>query len=477
MLFPTLTFAVFFLLVYPISWWLRWRQRPWKLFILAVSYIFYGFWDWRFVFLIIASTLVNGGLAYQIARDAETRRKTTLQLALVFNLGLLCVFKYYGFFIESMNGLLRATGLPARLPFLEIILPVGISFFTFQAISYVVDVYRKTIPPAPILDVGVYLAFFPHVVAGPIVRAVELLPQLPHPKPLSSEDASRAALLIAQGMFKKVVISSYVASAIVDPVFAVPGQYSGLEVLMAIYGYAVQIYCDFSGYTDIAIGVALLLGIRFPQNFDRPYTAVSIQDFWRRWHMTLSRWLRDFLYIPLGGNRGGRWQTYRNLLLTMTLGGLWHGAAMTFVAWGFYHGLGLAVERWWGEMRVARAPHGAKLAHDPAPWQVWLGRLLTFHFVCIGWVLFRAPSFDTALEVLRGAVTNWGPAPNVTAGLVLAILGALALQFIPDSLSQRLAVNYARLPLVVQGAALGVFFALTVALGPKGVAPFIYFQF
>lgn len=483
MLFPTLTFAIFFLIVYPISWLLRWRDRPWKLFILTVSYIFYGFWDWRFVFLLIASTLVNAFLAHRIARDAEQGRKTTLTLALVFNLGLLTVFKYYDFFIESMNSLLYRLGVSERLPFLEVILPVGISFFTFQAISYVVDVYRKTVAPVSALDVGVYLAFFPHVVAGPIVRAIEFLPQLPTPKPLSREDASRAAWLIAGGMFKKVVISSYVATTIVDPMFAVPAQFNALEVWMGIYGYAVQIYCDFSGYTDIAIGVALLLGIRFPQNFDRPYTATSIQDFWRRWHMTLSRWLRDFLYIPLGGNRYGRWKTYRNLMITMTLGGLWHGASLTFVAWGFWHGLGLAVERWIAEQGLIKstAAHTqsgvVSVLSSGSHVRRWLGRLVTFHFVCIGWVLFRSPTFETAIEVLWRAVTAWGPAPSVTAGLALAIVGALALQFIPTALSQRIYISYSRLPLPVQGAALGVMFGLTVALGPKGVAPFIYFQF
>jgi alginate O-acetyltransferase complex protein AlgI len=476
-LFPTFTFAVFFLIVYPISWLLRWRDRAWKIFMLIASYIFYGFWDWRFVFLLIGSTLFNALLAPRIAREAEAGRKNTLVFAIAVNLVVLGVFKYYGFFIESFNNLLRILGLPERLPFLEIILPVGISFFTFQAISYVVDVHRKRIEPSPALDIGVYLAFFPHVVAGPIVRAAEFLPQLPNPKPLQRSEASYAALLIAQGMFKKVVISSFVAINIVDPVFAVPGQYSALENLMAMYGYAVQIYCDFSGYTDIAIGLALLLGIKFPQNFNRPYTAVSVQDFWRRWHMTLSRWLRDFLYIPLGGSRGGRWATYRNLMITMTLGGLWHGASMTFVFWGVYHGLGLAVERWLGERRGSGA---AGEGGDEAQWSVgrrWLGRLITFHFVCIGWVFFRAINFETAVQLLTRSLTAWGPAPLVTGALVVVIFGALALQYIPDHLSQRLELAYARLPLPAQGAALGIIFALTVALGPKGIAPFIYFQF
>ena len=244
--------------------------------------------------------------------------------------------------------------------------------------------------------------------------------------------------------------------------------------LLAIYGYAVQIYADFSGYTDIAIGIALLLGITFPQNFDRPYTAVSIQDFWRRWHMTLSRWLRDYLYIPLGGSRHGERRRYLNLIITMVLGGLWHGAAVTFIAWGLFHGIGQAVERWIGTRRGSPDTTDA----PPAAWRRWLGRFLTFQFVCVGWVLFRADSFGTAVEVLRRAVTAWGQiGPLVTLNLVLVIAGALAMQYFPVGFSRRIEAAFAEPPLVVQGAVMGVVVALIFALGPKGVAPFIYYQF
>jgi D-alanyl-lipoteichoic acid acyltransferase DltB (MBOAT superfamily) len=362
---------------------------------------------------------------------------------------------------------------------------VGISFFTFQAISYVADVYQHKVAPARWLDVAVYLAFFPHLVAGPIVRASEFLPQLYVPRVLARRDATRAAFLIGQGLFKKVVISSYVATAIVDPVFGVPTAHSAPEILLAIYGYAVQIYADFSGYTDMAIGIALLLGISFPQNFDRPYSAASLQDFWRRWHMTLSRWLRDYLYIPLGGSRHGSRQTYRNLLLTMTLGGLWHGAALTFVVWGLYHGAALCLERAvagvlerrprvrdLGLRRSRLAPPGR-----PSTGMVWLGRLVTFNVVCVGWVLFRSDSLATAGEILHRAVTAWGPAPAVTGGLVAVIAGMLALQLVPHDLGARFEEAFAALPLPVQGAALGTFCAAVVALGPAGVAPFIYYQF
>jgi len=476
MLFPTLTFAVFFMLVYPAYWYLRERGgMAWKPFILGASYVFYGAWDWRFVSLIIASTIVNQWLAVWIEPPGYRLRKQLLGVAIAFNLGILGLFKYYGFFIDSFNALLRTLGIGTRLPVLEIIVPVGISFFTFQAITYVVDTYKGKIKPASLLDFAVYLAFFPHLVAGPIVRAAEFIPQLRHPQPVDRQQASRAAWLIGIGLFKKVVIASNVATAIVDPVFALPGQHSAPEILLAVYGYAVQIYADFSGYTDMAIGIALLLGITFPQNFDRPYIATSLQDFWRRWHMTLSRWLRDYLYISLGGNRKGRWKTYRNLLLTMTLGGLWHGAAPTFVAWGLFHGLGLAVERWIGERRGAR---GADDAETTASIWAWPCRLLTFHLVCVGWVLFRADSLGTAATVLTRAVTAWGAAaPLVTLNLTLVIAGALLMQYFPVRLSQRIQIAFAEPPLVVQGAVMGVVVALIFALGPKGVAPFIYYQF
>ncbi len=476
MLFPTLTFAVFFMLVYPIYWLLRERGGwAWKPFILVASYIFYGFWDWRFVFLIIASTIVNQWLAVWIDPRGYRWRRPLLVVAVAVNLGILGVFKYYGFFIDSVNTSLHRLGIGTRLPVLEIIVPVGISFFTFQAITYIVDIYKGKIQPASLIDFAVYLAFFPHLVAGPIVRAAEFIPQLRQAQPVERRQASRAAWLIGFGLFKKVVIASNVATAIVDPVFALPGQHSAPEILLAIYGYAVQIYADFSGYTDMAIGIALLLGITFPQNFDRPYVAVSLQDFWRRWHMTLSRWLRDYLYIPLGGNRKGRWKTYRNLLLTMTLGGLWHGASLTFIAWGLFHGLGLAAERWLGERREARGV--AEPEHASAGRQ-WLGRLLTFHLVCVGWVLFRSDNFGTAITILTRSVTAWGSAaPLVTINLLLVIAGALAMQYFPVRLSHRFEIAFAAPPLFVQGAVMGVVVALIFALGPKGIAPFIYYQF
>ena len=260
-------------------------------------------------------------------------------------------FKYYGFFALNVTNAFESLGLHPPLPLLQVLLPIGISFYTFMAISYVVDVSRYEIQVSRWLDVSVYLSFFPHLIAGPIVRGEELIPQIRRPRDAGRIDVSRASFLIVGGLFKKMVISAFLASQIVDPVFGAPNTHGGLEVLVAIYAYAIVIYADFSAYSDIAIGVALLLGFEFPANFDRPYTAVSLRDFWRRWHMTLSRWLRDYLYIPLGGSRHGEVRTAVNIMITMLLGGLWHGAGWTFVAWGAFHGIGQVIGRW----RVRRA--------------------------------------------------------------------------------------------------------------------------
>jgi D-alanyl-lipoteichoic acid acyltransferase DltB (MBOAT superfamily) len=317
----------------------------------------------------------------------------------------------------------------------------------------------------------VYLSFFPHLVAGPIVRPAELIPQIETPRDPRRVDTSRAFYLIATGLFKKVVIANYLASSIVDQVFATPGQHSSLEILIAIYAYAVQIYADFSGYTDIAIGIALLLGFQFPQNFDSPYAAVSVQDFWRRWHMTLSRWLRDYVYIPLGGNRRGRVATYRNLMLTMLIGGLWHGAAWTFVVWGGLHGSALVWDRWRHERRGGAEPR-------ETPWRRWRARFLTFQFVCFAWIFFRADSFAAAWDMIVGLFTRWGePSPLVTSGVLLAIAVGIGSQYLHPRIPRLVMARFSRLPVLGQATVLGLALMLTSVMGPEGVAPFIYFQF
>ena len=460
MLFPTVTFAVFFLIVLPVSWSLMRHQSVWRLFILAASFVFYAWWDWRFVFLLAASIVVNQTLAVAIYRaEAQAARKALVGAAVAFDLGLLVYFKYTNFFLTSLDNVVGTSWIA------NVTLPVGVSFFTFMAISYVVDTFRGELVPTTLMRFAVFQAFFPHLVAGPIVRAGELLPQLESPRDPRRVDTSRAFFLIVTGLFLKVVIANHLATHVVDDVFAAPNRHSSLEVLVAVYGYAVQIFADFCGYTNIAIGVALLLGFEFPQNFASPYTAVSLQDFWRRWHMTLSRFLRDYLYIPLGGNRKGRIFTYRNLLLTMLLGGLWHGAAWTFVVWGGIHGLGLAVERATGWRPHTRA-------------QVWLGRVLTFHIVCFAWIFFRADSFSRAGDVITRLFTAWGQSsPLVTTSVVLAIVVGIASQYVHPSAVTSLVGAFQRLPVVAQAACVAVALTLINTLGPTGVAPFIYFRF
>jgi alginate O-acetyltransferase complex protein AlgI len=471
-LFPTTTFALFFALVLPLSWLTMPDGRRWRPFIIAASFVFYSWWDWRFVFLLGGSIVLNHVFAVRIHRARRASlRKRLLFVALAANVGLLAYFKYYDFFVSSGQNLFNVVGLDLPLDVRSVVLPVGISFYTFMGISYVVDTYRGDFEPVSFGKFAAYLSFFPHLVAGPIVRPGELIPQFDEPRDPRRVDTSRAFYLIATGLFKKVVIANYLAGAIVDEVFGAPTHASSLEILVGVYAYAVQIYADFSGYTDIAIGVALLLGFRFPQNFDSPYAAVSVQDFWRRWHMTLSRWLRDYVYIPLGGNRGGALLTYRNLMLTMLIGGLWHGAGWTFVAWGAIHGTGLVAERWW------RSRPGYVAPRETARRRAWQ-RFLTFQFVCFAWIFFRSDSFETASELLRGLLTGWGePSPLITPGVLLAIAVGIGSQYLPPRFPQQVMAGFARLPVLGQAGVLALALMLTHAMGPEGVAPFIYFRF
>jgi D-alanyl-lipoteichoic acid acyltransferase DltB (MBOAT superfamily) len=399
-------------------------------------------------------------LALAIYRSqTQPARKAFVTLAVTFDLGLLGYFKYTNFFLSSVDNALGTSWIA------RVTLPVGVSFFTFMAISYVVDTYRGELVPASFARFAVFQAFFPHLVAGPIVRASELLPQLERPRDPRKVDNARAFFLILSGLFLKVVIANHLATHIVDEVFAAPNRHSSLEVLVAIYAYAVQIFADFCGYTNIAIGIALLLGFQFPQNFNSPYAAVSLQDFWRRWHMTLSRWLRDYLYIPLGGNRKGELLTYRNLLLTMLLGGLWHGAAWTFVIWGGIHGVGLVIERALGIRPVSRAARFA-------------GRIITFNVVCFAWIFFRSDSIGRAWDMITGLFTGWGEAsPLVTAGVLLWIVVGIGCQYLPSRVPLGLMARFSRLPVAGQAVVLGAALMLANAMGPQGVSPFIYFRF
>src|SRR3954454_21960927 len=418
MVFPSVEFAIFFPPVLALSWLLMPRPRLWKPFILACSYVFYAAADPRFCLLLAGVTVVNqlGAEGVLRAGDDQRARRWIVGATVAFDLGVLAVFKYYGFFTGEVDAALEAVGLGLPLPLITIALPVGLSFFTFQAISYVVDVHRGLCEKARLIDVALYLSFFSHLVAGPIVRAREFLPQLASPRDPRDVAVGSGIFLIGLGLVKKVVLADLVARRLVDPVFAVPEAYGGPDVLLALYGYAAQIYCDFSGYTDIAIGLALLMGFIFPRNFDRPYSSTSFREFWRRWHMTLSRYLRDFLYIPLGGNRKGKWKTYRNLIITMVLGGLWHGAAWGFVIWGAIHGGALAIERAInGRIKAPR----------------WLCWVVVFHVVALAWVVFRAPDLTIARTVL-GQLFVAGPATLFTPAVVIAIVLAIGLQLVPE---------------------------------------------
>jgi alginate O-acetyltransferase complex protein AlgI len=471
MLFPTVDFAIFFVLVFTGHWLLNHLSQPWKFLMIGASYVFYAWWDWRFVLLLVGVSLLAQAGAIAVARTRSPRARLVVNgIAVALLLVPLAFFKYYGFFAVNVTNTLASLGMESSIPLIQVVLPVGISFFTFMAIAYVVDVYRGDFEVTSWTDTFLYLSFFPHLVAGPIVRPSELIPQLQERRDERHVDVSGAAWLILGGLFKKVVVSSYLAAQIVDPVFGDPARRSAPDALFGILGYAIVIYADFSGYTDIAIGVAKLLGFQFPRNFDRPYAARSIQDFWRRWHMTLSRWLRDYLYIPLGGNRRGERRTYVNVMITMILGGLWHGAAWTFVLWGAYHGALLAAHQ--RGVRRREKERGERWIDDLRQ------RAATFALVCVGWVFFRADSMDTAFSLLRRLVSGWWtPSEFVTPLVVFTIAGMLALQFSPRGLGLWLQSGLSRLKPAPLGIVFGLALLVIVILGPAGVAPFIYFQF
>lgn len=400
MLFNSFGFWLFYAAVFLL--YFRLRRRGQNLLLLIASYYFYGCWDWRFLGLIALSTIIDYTLALGI--DCTTipgRRRGLLALSVAANLGILGFFKYYGFFATEMDRLFTSIGIPAMLPTFSVILPVGISFYTFQTMSYTIDVYRRDVRATrSLLDFAVYVSFFPQLVAGPIERAVTFLPQVTSDRVPTPRQFRQGVFLIISGMFRKVVIADNMAP-IADAVFSTSAaQLSGLEVLLGVYAFAFQIYGDFSGYSAMARGVANLLGFDLMTNFRMPYFAVSPSDFWRRWHISLSEWLRDYLYIPLGGNRHGTLQTYRNLMITMLLGGLWHGANWTFLAWGALHGALLCVFRAISSQQSAvRGKNVAgKLESSTFHFSRLLQIILMFHLVCLTWLLFRAESLEQAWQ-------------------------------------------------------------------------------
>ncbi len=490
MLFPTLDFAIFFLVVFATSWALSGSIGGRKLFLLGASYFFYGYWDWRFMLLLAGGSLINYWAGMALSLESEMRRrKRIVAVGVALNLVVLAFFKYYGFFLESLGEILFNLGIERDLPFLEIILPVGISFFTFQGISYIVDVYRRDVSPvSQPVDLFLYISFFPQLVAGPIVRAAHFLPQLRREPVLDAKIAGFGLSLILFGLFKKMVIAHHLSEGIVDQVFADPWSYGGFDLLLGVYAYAVQIYCDFSGYSDIAIGTAALLGYRFVKNFDQPYRATSLIDFWRRWHISLSTWLRDYLFIPLGGSWNGWFKTARNLIITMFLGGIWHGAAWNFILWGLFHGILLMMNRAWrglkpktdkGQDFGAGGVAGILAIADWANRFVagTIGVAITFNLVCIGWILFRSQDLESASAYFAG-LQNWDiPAMVATPFLTALVILSLAMHFMPRNLPELFGIVLAKSGMIIAGLVFGAGLVLIKAMSPEGVAPFIYFQF
>jgi alginate O-acetyltransferase complex protein AlgI len=487
--FTSPAFWIFFLIVL-LGYSLVYKKMVIRnIYLFLISLFFYYKAGGFFLFILIFVTVIDftfGLLIYKSKR--QVARRFFVLLSIISNLGLLGYFKYTAFIINSVNGLfgthfvvydllsnLSNSFLGTSFDISFIILPVGISFFTFQSLSYTIDVFRKKMEPVRnIIDFGFYVSFFPHLVAGPIVRASVFIPQIYQEFRLSRPEFSHALYMISKGLIKKIVISNFIALNLVDRVFDAPSIYSGFENLLAIYGYGLQIYCDFSGYTDIAIGVALILGFRLPVNFNSPYKAKSITDFWKRWHISLSQWLRDYLYISLGGNRKGKIRTYFNLMVTMLLGGLWHGASLRYIIWGGLHGIGLVFNRIWDSIFKNRT--GAN----------WIGRLIaifiTFQFVNFCWIFFRAPDMESIKIMLKQIFENFSPGSYFTvlpgySNVLLLMLVAYIIHFLPERIKESYRGLFIKIPLVGQLAIIMAVAILLFQMRTTEIMPFIYFRF
>lgn len=469
MLFNSYTFWIFYGCLFAI--YHRLQRRNQNIVLLIGSYVFYGCWDWRFLGLIALSTIVDYCVALAIAGSTEQRRrKLLLAVSICANLGILLFFKYYGFFAGELEVLLTNIGVPAMLPTLNIVLPVGISFYTFQTMSYTIDVYRGDCKETrSILDFAVYVSFFPQLVAGPIERASHFLPQVQKTRVHTSTDFRDGLFLILSGLFRKVVIADNMAP-LANVIFSTSAaDLSGAEILLGVYAFAFQIYGDFSGYSQIARGTAKWLGFDLMVNFARPYFAVSASDFWRRWHISLSQWLRDYLYIPLGGSRGGEWKTHRNLTLTMLLGGLWHGAAWTFVVWGLFHGILQAIFKLVqgpGKPKPLSLPHRCVMI------------VFMFHLTCFGWLLFRAESMSQVVAFSTQMATHFSMTP-----MAWTMLGLIAFYVIPLlAFECWCEVKKVHAPVFQvhwawRGTAYLYVVAMIVFFPPPMPSQFIYFQF
>ena len=468
MVFNSLTFFLFFLVLYTANRALGSRYVIQNRLLLVASYIFYGWWDWRFPCLMGLTTLVDFLVTGRM-RSQPAQRGTWLGVSLLNNLGVLFVLKYFEFFQENVLAALDQMGIEASPLLAGVILPVGISFYTFQRMTFVIDEYHgRTSPDVGFFDFALFVSFFPLLLSGPIERARNLLPQFMKARVVTSEHIEEGIWLVAWGLFKKVFIADNLAG-LVDPVFSKEWDGTGVEALIAVYAYAFQIYCDFSGYSDVARGIAKLLGFDVMVNFNLPYFAANPSDFWRRWHVALSTWLRDYVYIPLGGNRNGTWATSRNLMATMVLVGLWHGAAWTFIIWGAYHGALLIAHRLMILSR--RGPVTGR-------WSMhWINIVLMFHATCLGWLLFRAESLHQAASLFQTILGNFAPGDLAFARLG-TLLGYLSILLLVQALQamRRDLLVLKGVPMPVKGMAYGVLFYMMVLHGGTSNS-FIYFQF
>lgn len=471
MIFNSLEFVAFFVVVY--GGYALLRKRGQNVLLLVGSYFFYGWWDYRFLSLIVASTLIDFVVGRRLPHvEAPRARKLLVTVSIAANLGLLGFFKYFNFFAESLSVVLAQVGLDPGRAVLDIVLPVGISFYTFQTLSYTIDIYRRQLEPTDsLLDFAVFVAFFPQLVAGPIERAARLLPQIRRPRVIEYAMVREGCWLVLLGYFKKVVVADNL-SEISGRVFQDPEGAHGLFVLTGVLAFAWQIYADFSGYSDIARGIARLMGFELMRNFRMPYFAVNPRDFWRRWHISLSTWLRDYLYVPLGGSRGGTQRTYRNLVITMLLGGLWHGAAWNFVAWGLFHGTILCLHR-------LIAPGLARLwaaVRLPAVVRTALTMTAFFGLTCVGWLLFAITDLGHVLVLAENLVSGTTPGGRVEL-LTVVVLATplLLLDVAQERADDELVVK--SWPRPMRFATYMVLLSLILLWGAPGGQEFIYFQF
>ena len=474
MLFNSLQFFIFFVIVYSLYLCLnhKWQNRM----LLVASCIFYGSWDWRFLSLIFISTTIDYFCGIKISQsDAPRRRKRFLLLSIVSNLSILGFFKYFNFFVSNLQTFLKSFGFPINPHFLHIILPVGISFYTFEAMSYTIDVYRNKMKPTQkFLDYVLFVIYFPHLVAGPIMKAKDLLPQVISPRKLSLDQFYEGCYLIFWGIFQKIFIADNLAK-IVDPIFASEPPYNGWDVLLALYAFAFQILCDFSGYSNIARGLGKCMGFDIMINFNLPYFATNPREFWQRWHISLSTFLRDYLYIPLGGNQKGTFNTYRNLVITMLLGGLWHGAQWTFVVWGAYQGMLLVIQRF-------LMPLWEKMPSLPniLMRRIWflIRVIFFFHLVCLGWLSFRAQSLSQVCLMLQALLFNFqfGPETSFTIFQIVFFTWILMIVQSAQFLTNDLMCVFKANP-VIKTLFYVICYYLVTIYGVASGKEFIYFQF